>query len=138
MTWRKRMGIEPTTRHRRACGFEDRGGHQAPIASTTATSRRMAGFLAAALVAWPARAQAPPDVAAEFAGRVAFGTDGTRIGVIRRVVRNRAGQPTGLLVEVEDGVVIVPFQQVSRSGDRVILPLSRAEARALPRLPLRD
>ncbi len=30
------MGIEPTTRIRRANGFEDREGHQTPIASVPA------------------------------------------------------------------------------------------------------
>ena len=31
---RRRMGIEPTARFRRATGFEDQGSHQTPIAST--------------------------------------------------------------------------------------------------------
>ena len=29
------MGIEPTARFGRATGFEDRGGHQTPLASET-------------------------------------------------------------------------------------------------------
>ena len=33
MAWRKRMGIEPTARCSRANGFEDREGHQTPVAS---------------------------------------------------------------------------------------------------------
>ncbi|WP_207536981.1 PRC-barrel domain-containing protein [Sabulicella rubraurantiaca] len=85
----------------------------------------------------PVLAQQPPDPAA-FVGREAFASDGARIGLIRRVVTNRDGVPMGLLIEMEDGAVLVPFQQVSNRQGRVILPLTRDEAEALPRLPARN
>ena len=48
-TWRRRMGIEPTARFRRATGFEDQGSHQTPIASIAdsamAVGKRQGGTL---------------------------------------------------------------------------------------------
>ena len=38
--WRKRMGIEPTTRYSRATGFEDQGSHQTSIASVLVVDRK--------------------------------------------------------------------------------------------------
>ncbi|MCW8084776.1 PRC-barrel domain-containing protein [Sabulicella glaciei] len=88
-------------------------------------------------MAMPVRAQQPPDQAS-FVGRDAFASDGTRIGTVRRMVTNRDGMPMGLLIEVEDGIVLVPLQQVSNRAGRVILPLTQGEAEALPRLPPRN
>ena len=62
------MGIEPTTRCWRATGFEDRGGHQTPIASASQGQLSLSFLLA-----WrPSLTRPVPDGGGEAHGARVF------------------------------------------------------------------
>ncbi len=75
----------------------------------------------------------------QIKGTRLHGEAGEELGEIEEVLATRGGQITGLVVEIGDGVlgigqrqVLLHFDQVHRSGNRVVTQLSRAQVGAQP------